>query len=102
MIQLIIISVFILIFNIPFGYWRANVKGYSFQWFLAIHIPVPFIITVRIFSDIGFSWHTYIFLVTAFFIGQKLGSIIHRYLEKIEIVSSCLIMDLKRILWEHE
>ena len=57
MIKLIIISILVLLFNIPFGYWRANVKGFSVQWFLAIHIPVPFIIAVRIFLDIGFSWY---------------------------------------------
>ncbi|MBU8892339.1 MAG: hypothetical protein KOO66_06140 [Bacteroidales bacterium] len=97
MIKLIIISILVLLFNIPFGYWRANVKNYSFQWFLAVHIPVPFIIAVRIFLDIGFSWYTYLFLVSAFFMGQKLGSVIHNKLEKHKDVSSCLFMDLKKI-----
>lgn len=87
--------------NIPFGYWRANVKRFSLQWFLSVHIPVPFVIALRIFSDVGFSWYTYLYLVSAFFIGQKLGSIIHKYLEKIEVVSSCLVMDLKKLLLEH-
>ncbi len=98
MVKLIIISILVLIFNIPFGYWRANVKSYSLQWFLSVHIPVPIIIALRIFSHIGFSWYTYLFLVLAFFIGQKLGSVIYKYFEKNEIVSSCLIMDLKRFL----
>ena len=96
--KLIIISTLVLIFNIPFGYWRANVKSFSVQWFLAIHIPVPFIIAIRFFSDIGFSWDTYVFLVAAFFIGQKLGSVIHNQLQKLKDVSSCLIMDLFRIV----
>ncbi len=97
MVKLIIISILVLIFNIPFGYWRANVKSYSLQWFLSVHIPVPFIITLRIFFDIGFSWYTYRFLVSAFFMGQKLGSVIHNQLKKLEDVSSCLIMDLKKL-----
>ncbi|MBI9053562.1 MAG: hypothetical protein JEY96_07070 [Bacteroidales bacterium] len=101
MIKLLIISLFVIFFNIPFGYWRANVKLFSFQWFLAVHIPVPIIVMLRIFLDIGFEWYTYLFLVTSFFIGQKLGSIIHKYLGKIEIISSCLIMDLRKLLIEH-
>lgn len=91
---LYLISLVVLVLNIPFGYWRANVKDYSFQWFLAVHIPVPFIIALRIFSEIGFAWYTYVFLISAFFIGQKTGGIIHKYMEKIKDVSSCLIMDL--------
>jgi len=101
MIKIFLISVIVLTINIPFGYWRANVKSFTLQWILSIHIPVIIIIALRIFSDIGFSWYTYLFLVSAFFIGQKLGSIIHIYLEKIEIVSSCLIMDLKRLIFKH-
>ncbi len=96
MIRLIIISILVVIFNIPFGYWRANVKRFSFQWYLSIHIPVPFIVALRVFFEIGFRWYTYLFIVAAFFIGQKLGSIIYKYLRKINIVSSCLFIDLCR------
>ena len=98
MIKLLLMSMIVLIINIPFGYWRANVKKFSLQWILSVHIPVPIIIVLRLFSDIGFIWYTYLFLVSAFFIGQKLGSVIYKYFEKNEIVSSCLIMDLKRFL----
>ena len=101
MIRLISICLIVLIINIPFGYWRANVKKYSFQWFLSIHIPVPFIIALRIFTNIGFSWYSYIFLGLSFYIGQKLGSIIYKRLEKFEVVSSCLWMDLRKYLIEH-
>lgn len=101
MLSLLLISVLVLFLNIPFGYWRANVKHFSLQWYLSVHIPVPFIIALRVFCDIGFSWYSYVFLVTAFFIGHKLGSLIHNYLLKIEEVSSCLVMDLKKLLIEH-
>jgi len=97
MIVLFIISIIVLIINIPFGYWRANVKRFSLQWYLSIHIPVPIIIVFRIFFEIGFTWYTYLFLVTAFFLGQKLGSIIYKYLKKTDIVSSCLFMDLFKL-----
>ena len=97
MSKLILISILVFILNIPFGYWRANVKRFSTQWFLAIHIPVPFIVALRLFSGIGFSWYTYVFLVGGFFLGQQLGSLLikwvhqHCYQE-----SSCLVMDLVR------
>ncbi len=65
------LSVFVL--NIPFGMWRAGVRKFSWQWFLSIHIPVPFVIAIRYLFDLGFQWHTYPFLVGAFFLGQLSG-----------------------------
>ncbi len=97
MLELIILSLAIFIFNIPFGYWRANVKKFSFQWVLSVHIPVPFIILARIFSDVGFAWYTYVFFVSAFFLGQKLGSIIRKkFINNEHNTTSCLVMDLFR------
>jgi len=92
---LIIISIAVFILNIPFGYWRANVRRFSFQWFLAIHIPVPFIITMRILGHIGFSWYTYLFLVAAFFLGQQCGGLVIKWTRvHCKHESSCLVMDL--------
>jgi len=96
-LKLIIVSIIVFVFNIPFGYWRANVKKFSLQWILAVHIPVPFIIALRILVSIGFAWYTYIFMVGAFFTGQSLGA----YLLKIrkrngKQNTSCLIMDILR------
>jgi len=99
MITLLIISIIVFILTIPFGYWRANVKRFSLQWYLSIHIPVPIIIAIRIFLEIGFSWYTYLFLVTAFFLGQKLGSVIYKYLKNNNVVSSCLFMDLFKLIF---
>ena len=101
MITLLIISIIVFILTIPFGYWRANVKRFSLQWYLSIHIPVPIIIAIRIFLEIGFSWYTYLFLVTAFFLGQKLGSFLNTYLQKFNNVSSCLFRDIVKILLKH-
>lgn len=71
--KLAILTLLVLIFNIPFGFWRAQVKKFSVQWFLAIHIPVPFIIFLRYYFDIGFAFYTYLLFVGAFFIGQRIG-----------------------------
>lgn len=96
-IKLVLITILIFIFNIPFGYWRENVRKFSFQWALAIHLPVPFIILTRIYTDVGFAWYTYVLFVGAFFSGQKVGAVLlKRRKESEKKVSSCLIMDLVR------
>lgn len=93
-----LIAISILIFNLPFGYWRANVKKFSLQWILAIHLPVQVVILLRIYSDIGFALYTYPILVAAFFIGQYVGSKLHNRRERMEItpITSCLVMDFYR------
>lgn len=94
---LALIALLVFVLNIPFGYWRANVKQFSVQWFLAIHIPVPFIIALRLLSGIGFAWYTYVFLVGAFFLGQRFGSVVIKWVHKrCNQASSCLVMDLIR------
>lgn len=97
MTTLIIITILVFILNIPFGYWRVNVKRFSTQWFLAIHIPVPFIIAFRLLSGVGFDWYTYVFLVGGFFLGQKCGSMLIKWVHaRCHQDSSCLVMDLIR------
>lgn len=81
--QLALVSVAVLLVNIPFGAWRESVKKFSFKWFLAVHLPVPLVILLRIYGEIGFAFYTYIFLVTAFFGGQKLGGFIYSKREAI-------------------
>lgn len=98
LITLIVVTAVVFLLNIPFGYWRENVRKFSPQWFIAIHLPVPFIIALRLSTDLGFKWYTYVFLVSAFFIGQKVGGLIHQRLSKVsDKVSSCLVMDLIRL-----
>jgi hypothetical protein len=82
--------------NILFGYWRANVMRFSLQWFLSIHIPIPFIILIRIYTGIGFEFITYPIMIIAFFLGQFTGLKIYSYRKKKNIgyLSSFLIKDL--------
>lgn len=96
---LIILSALIIyIVNIPFGYWRANTPKLSFQWYLTIHLPVAGIIVMRIFSDIGWSWGSFLVFVAAFFLGQLSGAkVFFRQKKKHpDNLSSCLFMDLCR------
>ncbi len=96
-IALFVVALVVFLLNIPFGYWRANVRKFSLQWVLAIHIPVPVIILLRIASGIGFHWFTYLVLMAAFFLGQYSGQKIyiwkrlHRH-----SVSSCIFVDIFR------
>ena len=76
--NLILVTFTAVVINGPFRYWRANVKKFSLQWFLSVHIPVPFIIFLRIAGNIGFAFYTYLFLVSAFFTGQRIGSYIRK------------------------
>ena len=85
--RLTFVAFIVLLFNIPFGYWRARVKKFSLQWFLAVHLPVPFIIVLRIYSGIGFAVYTYIFLVGAFFGGQQTGAFYRKKKQKLIDVS---------------
>lgn len=94
------LSVIVLLINIPFGYWRANVPKFSSQWVLAIHIPIPFIIALRIFSGIGWQPISFPLLVGAFFLGQFGGSYAKKNLARRSPTfrSSCLVWDIVRTL----
>jgi len=96
--NLFTVAVIVFLFNIPFGYWRANTKKFSLQWILAIHLPVPVVIALRLLSGLGFQFITYPVLVAAFFAGQFFGKYLNKKLnEKKEIITtSCLFTDIIR------
>jgi hypothetical protein len=71
--RLLFVSALVLLLNLPFGYWRAGVRKFSLRWFLAVHVPVPLIIGLRLGSGIGWQIMSFPLLVGAFFGGQLLG-----------------------------
>lgn len=79
-LRIIVVALIIFVINIPFGVLRANAKKFSFKWFLFIHLPIPIVIFLRIFSEIGFAFYTYPIMLGAFFLGQMVGG---KYLSKI-------------------
>ncbi len=89
----------VFLLNIPFGYWRANVKKFSVKWALAIHVPVPLVVGLRFLFGLGFAFITYPVLVGAFFTGQLVGSKLHNWWKNsLDIpVTSCLACDLIKI-----
>lgn len=62
--------------NLPFGYLRARSKKYSAPWFIYIHIPIPFIIFLRL--SFGFDWKAIPLVVAAAVAGQFAGGRIGR------------------------
>ena len=71
--ELILIALITFLINLPFGALRSRQKKFSLMWWVYIHIPVPIVILMRIYSDIGFAFYTYPILVGAFFLGQFMG-----------------------------
>ncbi len=71
------IIVFFLAF--PFGFWRAKSAFKSRNWMLAIHIPVVFIILLRIYNKlhfgIGFSFVSLLYNVIAFVTAQYIAGL---------------------------
>ncbi len=61
----------VFIINLPFGYMRSKATRFSRQWMMAIHIPVPFVFLLRIFS--GLNWTVIPLLVLSDVAGQIAG-----------------------------
>lgn len=57
--NLLTVAALVFLLNIPFGYWRANVRKFSFPWVLSVHVPVPFVIALRLLSGMGFQLVTF-------------------------------------------
>jgi hypothetical protein len=93
---LLTVACLVFLLNIPFGYWRANVRKFSVAWFLSVHVPVPFVIALRLLSGMGFHLITFPIMIAAYFGGQFAGSRFYRSRKNREglQVSSCLVWDL--------
>jgi len=80
--HILIVAFLTFLVNIPFGYWRAKLKKLSKEWFLAVHLPVPLIVLFRILFGVHLNIPTFIVFVISFFIGQRVGIILNRYIER--------------------
>jgi len=78
----IIFAIFVFLIAFPFGFWRVKTKFRSRGWMLAVHIPVLFIILLRIFNklhfNVGFSWISVLYNIIAFFSAQYLAGFIYK------------------------
>lgn len=64
------------VISIPCGYMRENYRKYSFMWFLLIHIPIPFIVLLRV--EAGISWRIIPLTLAGSVAGQILGGVLNR------------------------
>ena len=67
------VSVLVFLINLPFGYWRASTKKFSRQWMLAVHLPVPLVVALKIYTGSGWKLTSLPALIGAFFLGQFVG-----------------------------
>jgi hypothetical protein len=70
----------VVVFNLPFGYWRAGTQRLTLPWILAVHTPVPFVIALRVLTGLGWRFATFPVLVGAFFTGQFIGGRFRRWI----------------------
>lgn len=72
------VAVLVFLINLPFGFWRAGAEKLSRQWFLAVHLPVPLVVALRVFSGLGWRPVSFPILIGAFFLGQYAGGLLRR------------------------
>ena len=79
LITLLVLTLIALILNLPFGYMRSTTKKFSFKWFICIHIPIPFVILMRVW--LGFSYQA----IPLLLIGSMLGQLLGGYFNKVKL-----------------
>jgi len=77
-VAITIIGLIILAFliSIPCGYLRQNYRKYSFMWFFLIHLPIPFIVLLRVKAGVG--WQFIPLTLGGSVAGQIIGGILSR------------------------
>ncbi|MEI8121188.1 MAG: hypothetical protein WCI20_03995 [bacterium] len=78
MIVLLLVVAAVFFLNLPFGFWRAGVRKFSLAWFLSVHLPIPFIVGLRLLSGMGFHLSTFPVMIGAYLAGQYTGGAIRR------------------------
>ncbi len=75
-LQAIGLVILAFVISIPCGYIRQNYSKYSFMWFLLIHLPIPFIVLLRVKA--GLNWHFIPFTLAGSIAGQIFGGALSR------------------------
>lgn len=81
-INVLILCLLYVLINLPFGYLRAGVPKGTFRWFLYIHLPIPFLVMLRLWV-FKVSWRMIPLLVFCFALGQWLGGRLRRPIQRI-------------------
>lgn len=75
---LFLVCLAIFAINIPFGFWRSMQKKFSVLWIVSVHGAVPFVAFLRHTFEISYTWSTLLFMIPAYFLGQRLGAYFHK------------------------
>lgn len=68
---LMVLLIITFVITLPFGVWRVRCRKFTIQWWLAIHLVIPFIFLMRRWG--GFSyWYIPLFLASTV-LGQIVG-----------------------------
>lgn len=54
-IKILLVLAFAFVVNLPFGWWRQGLRKFSIPWWLAIHLPIPLVIVLRISLKIPYA-----------------------------------------------
>lgn len=102
-IKTLTLAILFFLINIPFGYWRANTKSKSLEWFLTIHIPIIIILLIRFLFGVDFSLISFLMNASAFILGQYTGKKLNLSIgAKVINRTSCLFIDLKEYFINHK
>ena len=70
-LKVVLVLLFTVVINLPFGYWRQGLKKFTLPWWLAIHLPIPLIIAFRI--GLGIPYSTVPLVIASAVAGQWVG-----------------------------
>ncbi len=80
--DIILVCCIIVLINIPFGYMREKQQKFSLAWFVAVHVPVVFVIIIKYLFSVPTTLLTFPLFCIAVFLGQYFGG-------KINIAQLC-------------
>lgn len=69
--KILLVLAFTWVVNLPFGWWRQGVRKFSAGWWLAIHLPIPLVIALRLSLKIPYA--TVPLVIAAAVVGQLMG-----------------------------
>jgi len=75
------VALIVFLINLPCGFFRARSEKLSKFWFFWVHVPIPFVIALRIASGLGFKLYTFPIVISAYFLGQFTGGMFYRLLK---------------------
>ncbi|HBG47835.1 MAG TPA: hypothetical protein DDW94_12730 [Deltaproteobacteria bacterium] len=76
LILLALLTIAAMLLNLPFGYLRVKTRKFSVQWFLYIHLPIPFIFVMRTMAGLGYQYLP--LMVAGAVAGQFIGGRLNR------------------------